>query len=297
MSNKKIARGDTFSFELETRKNLGQNFLTDRSVLSQIIERANQHALSTHRTCLEIGPGSGALTRQLLEAGWSVVAIEKDSRAVAGLRESLAREFPGRLQIVEEDILKFNTTSLGSQLNQPSLCIGNIPYYITSDIILWFLGRFGQFSAGIFMVQKEVGERLSSTPGHKDYGRLTVRTQLACRVDYILTVPAAAFTPPPKVDSAVIELLPRSNLPFTSEELHEFEKFTAMLFSARRKMLRKTVQQAGREFFGLRLESDATDALAQRASCQLSIRFTQRPEELTPQQILSLYRLIKAEPK
>lgn len=297
MSNKKIARGDTFSFELETKKNLGQNFLTDRSILAQIVSRAQEHALVSERKCIEIGPGSGALTRHLLEAGWTVVAIEKDPRAVEGLKTSLSNEFPGQLEIIEQDILQVNPSNLMTKWNVPPLCIGNIPYYITSDIILWFLSNAKKFSAGIFMVQKEVGERLASSPGHKDYGRLTVRTQLACKVDYVLTAPASAFVPPPKVDSAVIELCPHLSSILNDIELEKFEKFTAMLFSARRKMLRKTIQQAGHELFGLQLNPEKTEILAQKLSSELKIVLTQRPEELAPLQFLNLYRILKEEQK
>jgi len=294
-NSKRMARGESFSFELETKKNLGQNFLTDQTILAQIVSRAHLHADVSHKFCIEIGPGSGALTRKLLEAGWTVHAIEKDPRAVQGLRTSLGDEFPGKLTVTEADILRFDTMELFSKASSQALCIGNIPYYITSDILFWFLQREKKFSAGIFMVQKEVGDRLASKPGHKDYGRLTVRMQLACEVEQVLIAPAKAFVPPPKVDSAVVELVPHKISLLKNEETEKFEKFTAMLFSARRKMLRKTLQQASHELFGAGLSEERFLSFADSASEKLGVAFTQRPEELSPPQILELFRLLKAE--
>ncbi|MEN9530643.1 MAG: hypothetical protein RI932_2516 [Pseudomonadota bacterium] len=292
--NSKIARNDNFSFELETRKNLGQNFLADQTILAQIIARAQTHANNSGKVCLEIGPGSGALTRKLLEAGWTVYAVEKDQRAVQGLKSSLGVEFPEHFKVLEADILRFDTSELLSTLSAPPMCIGNIPYYITSEILFWFLKHEKKFSAGIFMVQKEVGDRLACSPGHKDYGRLSVRIQLACEVEQVLVAPARAFVPPPKVDSAVVELLPRTEPFLTKEETERFEKFTALLFSARRKMLRKTLQQASHELFGRGLEENAFTKFAELIKNSLGIEFTQRPEELTPQNILELFRQLKA---
>lgn len=291
--NKKIARGETFSFELETRKNLGQNFLTDRSILAQIVARADQHAEPGNKHCIEIGPGSGALTRQLLQAGWNVLAIEKDARAVEGLKASLGQEFAAKFRVIEGDVLQSNPSELLANGELQPLCIGNIPYYITSDILLWFLKQTKLFRAGLFMVQKEVAERLVSAPGHKDYGRLTVRTQLSCKTDYVLTAPAAAFVPPPKVDSAVVELVPMEIPLIPGADLEKFEKFTAMLFSARRKMLRKTVMQAAHEIFAKALTEETSEKVSQRAASELKVVFTQRPEELSPEQILGLFGILK----
>ncbi|MBM3381029.1 MAG: ribosomal RNA small subunit methyltransferase A [Betaproteobacteria bacterium] len=291
--NSKIARSDNFSFELETRKNLGQNFLADQTILAQIIARAQTHAKTSAQVCLEIGPGSGALTRKLLEAGWTVHAVEKDQRAVQGLKNSLGVEFPDRFRVIEADILRFDASELLATLTSAPLCIGNIPYYITSDILFWFLKHDKRFSAGIFMVQKEVGDRLACPPGHKDYGRLSVRIQLACAVEQVLVAPARAFVPPPKVDSAVMELLPRTEALLSSEETEPFEKFTALLFSARRKMLRKTLQQASHELFGRGIGEEAFARFAENAQKTLSVELTQRPEELAPVVLLNLYRMLR----
>ncbi|NBO38275.1 ribosomal RNA small subunit methyltransferase A [bacterium] len=292
-NSKRLARGETFSFELETKKNLGQNFLTDESILAQIVAQANQHAERSQRVCLEIGPGSGALTIQLLKAGWTVHAIEKDPRAVEGLRNSLGKEFPNTFTVTETDILRLDPKTLFSEAHGSPLCIGNIPYYITSEILFWFLAEEKNFCAAILMVQKEVAERLAASAGDRNYGRLTVRMQLACEVEQVLVAPARAFVPPPKVDSAVVELRPRSLVQINPTEIAGFEKFTAMLFSARRKMLRKTLQHFAHELKGAGISEQQFTNLEKQAEQQLAVVFTQRPEELSPEALLKLFRLLK----
>ena len=293
-NNKRFASGNTFSFELETRKNLGQNFLQDESIIHQIVARASRWMLPENKVCLEIGPGSGALTRALLHSGWTVVAIEKDARAVAGLQSSLVNEFEGKLRVIQGDILELNPDLVFSGAGKPALCIGNIPYYITSEIMLWFLKHQSHFNAGMFMIQKEVADRIASEPRCKSYGRLTVRMQLSCQVEQFLFVPASAFMPVPKVDSAVIELSPCSQLLLLDNETSQFEQFTSMLFSARRKMLRKTVTSALHQIFTPANHTLDEEQLVHKAE-QLGIHLNQRPEELSPIQILALFRLLKGE--
>ncbi|MFZ9520928.1 MAG: 16S rRNA (adenine(1518)-N(6)/adenine(1519)-N(6))-dimethyltransferase RsmA [Silvanigrellaceae bacterium] len=295
-SSRRLARGDGFAFELETRKNLGQNFLADSSIIERIVARAETHAERSNRRCIEIGPGSGALTRRLLENGWKVYAVEKDERAVEGLKNSLGQEFAGNLDVTGTDVLRVDVSKflLEKQENSPTpLCIGNIPYYITSDILFWFLNQQKHFSAAIIMIQKEVAERLASAPGAKDYGRLTVRTQLQCEVDQVLVAPASAFVPPPKVDSAVVELKPLESPLLATEEADAFGKFTAALFSARRKMLRKTLLHIAHEMSGQAVEVEAAAQFEKLAMQELGISFNQRPEELPPHILLKLFRQLR----
>jgi 16S rRNA (adenine1518-N6/adenine1519-N6)-dimethyltransferase len=293
-SNRRLARGDGFAFELETKKNLGQNFLADSTIIERIVARAETHAAASNRCCIEIGPGSGALTRRLLENGWNVCAVEKDERAVEGLKLSLGREFSGKLEVFGADILKVDTNSFLQGKSPTPLCIGNIPYYITSDIIFWFLNQQNNFSAAIIMIQKEVAERLASAPGAKDYGRLTVRTQLQCKVEQVLVAPASAFVPPPKVDSAVVELKPMAAPLLPVDEFDAFGKFTAALFSARRKMLRKTLLHIAHEMPGRQpVDQEFATNLENEATQELGISFNQRPEELSPEILLKLFRRLK----
>jgi 16S rRNA (adenine1518-N6/adenine1519-N6)-dimethyltransferase len=291
--NSRLAQAEHFAFDLETRKNLGQNFLADKSIIAQIVARSKVHFDQSGGTCIEIGPGSGALTRGLLDAGWKVIALEKDKRAVDGLMTTLGEEFRGRLSVVETDVLRFDAEPFIQQLSCRPLCIGNIPYYITSDILLWFLGRQKLFSAAILMVQKEVAERLASGPGQSQYGRLTVRTQLTCEVEQVLVAPARAFVPPPKVDSAVVALMPLENPLIAAGELDEFGKFTATLFSARRKMLRKTLLHAAQEMSGRKAGEINAAQIEASAENDWGIKLTQRPEELSPATILKIFRSLK----
>jgi 16S rRNA (adenine1518-N6/adenine1519-N6)-dimethyltransferase len=160
--------------------------------------------------------------------------------------------------------------------------------------MLWFLKYQMHFNSGIFMIQKEVADRIASEPRCKSYGRLTVRMQLSCHVDQFLFVPASAFLPPPKVDSAVIELAPQAKPLLRESEINQFEQFTSILFSARRKMLRKTITSAMHQLFSHAEQRDDEDSMSKKAE-QTGILFTQRPEELSPRQILDLFRLLKGE--
>lgn len=291
--NKRLASAEHFAFALETRKNLGQNFLADQTILAQIVARASMHAEKSKKTCIEIGPGSGALTRKLLEAGWTVHALEKDARAVAGLAQTLGQEFAGKFSVIEADVLRSELPKQLAEQGLTPLCIGNIPYYITSDILFWFLNQQNNFSAAILMVQKEVADRLAANPGSKDYGRLTVRTQLSCHVDQVLIAPAKAFVPPPKVDSAVVELTPHEHSLLQAGESEHFGRFTASLFSARRKMLRKTILHLAHEINGHEITNEVALGYEQTAEKLWGVSFNQRPEELSPEVMLGLYRLIK----
>lgn len=244
MKSKKsrTAQAPHFAFELNTQKNLGQHFLADTRVIADIeYAAATSLPAGSAKRCLEIGPGSGALTKQLLAKKWDVLAIEKDERAVDGLVKTLGIEFPDSFRVVQSDILKFTEiNSVESSENRP-LCVGNLPYYITSDILFWFCEQAEHFGAAVFMIQDEVADRLNAKPGTKAYGRLTVRMQLACDVEKLFTVPAKAFVPPPKVNSAVIRLTPKKfGFENAAHEKH-FSAFTATLFSARRKMLRRAL--------------------------------------------------------
>ena len=239
MKNKKTktAQAPHFAFEMNTQKSLGQHFLADTRVIADIeYAAATSLPLGSLKRCLEIGPGSGALTKQLLAQKWNVLAIEKDERAVEGLNKTLATQFPDSFRVLQSDILKYTE----KPDNRP-LCVGNLPYYITSDILFWFCSQAEHFGAAVFMIQDEVADRLNAKAGTKAYGRLTVRMQLACEVEKLFTVPASAFVPPPKVNSAVIRLVPKKfGFESAAHEKH-FSSFTVTLFSARRKMLRRAL--------------------------------------------------------
>ena len=210
-------------------KTLGQNFLHDQNLARWIVQQAS---LSAADFVLEIGPGLGAITGPVLDSGAQVLAIEKDGR----LADFLRAQFVGRrLEILHGDALDFEVRRLFPR--GPTKLLGNLPYYVSTEIILRFLPTPTPITLALLMLQKEVAARLSAQPRSKDYGILTLIVQSQCRVEYLRTVPASAFLPEPAVDSAFVRLTPRApnELP-----AHDRELFAAIVrrgFSQRRKQL------------------------------------------------------------
>ena len=196
---------------------------------------------------IEIGPGKGALTRKLLERADRVVAIELDSDLAASLR---SKHDSSRLEIVEADVLDVDLARWG-----PAVIAGNLPYYITSPILNKVLGLSPTISRAVFLVQKEVAERLTAAPGSRDYGYLTVVTGVFSTPRYLMSVPPGAFHPAPKVDSAVVQL----DLKTPSPGDDDFLEFASRCFRHKRKTLRNNLVArypavAGQAESGLRAE-------------------------------------------
>src|SRR6267378_1150428 len=194
-------------------KTLGQNFLHDRNLARWIVDQAQ---ITSEDYVLEIGPGLGALTELLLGKGARVLAIEKDARLANFLRERFAQE---RLKILNIDALKFDARILFA--HRRVKLIGNLPYNISSPLLLKFLAHPSPISLWLFTLQKEMATRLSAKPSTHDYGALTLRIQLRHHVKYLRTVSATVFLPRPEVDSAVVRILPRDprELPPHDEKL------------------------------------------------------------------------------
>jgi len=184
---------------------------------------------------IEIGPGKGALTQHLLSRAHRVIAVEVDPYLVTYLRQ----KFRGaaNLTIVENDVLKTDLAQWG-----PAVIAGNLPYYITSPILEKVFATGAAWLRAVLLVQKEVGERLTASPGSRDYGYLTVATAVHSTIEYLFTVPAAAFQPPPKVESAAVRLTPRDQ-PLTSG-VADFLKFASACFQYKRKTLRNNLRVA-----------------------------------------------------
>lgn len=183
-------------------------------------------------TIIEIGPGRGALTSHLLLRAGRVVAIEIDPVLVHYLQAKF-REEP-RLALVPADVLKVDLAQWGDVT-----VAGNLPYYITSPIIEKTLMLGAQLKRAVFLVQKEVAQRLTAIPGTRDYGFLSVQTQLMSAAELVLSVPAAAFRPPPKVDSAVVQLTPRNDFPALDHGA--FLEFVSRCFRQKRKKIRNNL--------------------------------------------------------
>jgi 16S rRNA (adenine1518-N6/adenine1519-N6)-dimethyltransferase len=212
-------------------RRLGQHFLVRHSILERIAESACPERCAV---VVEIGPGRGALTSHLLARADRVIAIEIDPVLVQYLRAEF-RDEP-RLILVEADVLKADLTQWG-----PAAVAGNLPYYITSPILEKTLALGPHLQRAVFLVQKEVAERLTARPGSRDYGYLSVQTQLASAPELLFTVPAGAFRPPPKVDSAVVRLTPRSDADTFHLDRDAFLRFVGLCFRHKRKTIRNNL--------------------------------------------------------
>jgi 16S rRNA (adenine1518-N6/adenine1519-N6)-dimethyltransferase len=226
-----------------SRPKLGQHFLASEPAALRIVDALGD---LSQATVLEIGPGRGALTDLLAQRARRLIAIELDRVLAAQLR----MEFGTRpnVEIIEGDVLKIELDtvfgpkpgSLRPGLNyqpEPARVIGNLPYYITSDILLRLLEYHRYFSTIVVMLQKEVADRLAASPGTRDYGLLTATTGLFARVEKLFTLPPGAFAPPPKVHSSVVRLTIQPRLDALRVPEAEFIAFLKLCFGQKRKTL------------------------------------------------------------
>lgn len=257
---------------LAARKSLGQHFLFDLNLTGRIARNAGDLSIGT---CIEIGPGPGGLTRALLEAGArQVIAIERDDRAIA-IQNEIAAAYPGRLEIIAADALAVDCATLGQA---PRRIVANLPYNISTVLLLQWLRQAPAFDCLVLMFQKEVVDRLAATPRSPDYGRLSVITQWLCQVQPLFNVDKRAFTPPPAVMSTVVKLVPRPQ-PLAPARFETLEKVTAAAFGQRRKMLRSSLKSLG----------DAEALIA-----ATGIAPTARAEELSVEDFCALARALDA---
>ena len=221
---------------LSASKALGQNFLLDEQLLDRI---ARVPGDLTGRALLEIGPGPGGLTRALLRAGACVTAIEMDRRCVPALGE-LAAAFPGRLRVVEDDAMKIAHDAL---MNEPYAVVANLPYNVGTALLVRWLGGEAwppRWTSLTLMFQQEVAQRIVAAPGTSAYGRLTVLAQWRAAAKLAMKVHRSAFTPPPKVMSAVVHIEPAAQPEGVSARV--LERVTEAAFGQRRKMLRQSLK-------------------------------------------------------
>lgn len=226
---------------LAPKKSLGQNFLLDLNLTSRIARTGGR---LDGVTVIEVGPGPGGLTRALLAEGAKrVVAIEKDSRAIAALTE-IAERYPGRLEIVEADALEVDMAVLAG--DGPSRVIANLPYNVATPLLTGWVATqiWPPYWDGLtLMFQREVAERIVAQPGDDAYGRLGVLCGWRCEAKIAFDVRREAFTPPPNVTSSVVQLTPRENpLPC---QVRDLEAVTQAAFGQRRKMLRQSLKSLG----------------------------------------------------
>jgi 16S rRNA (adenine1518-N6/adenine1519-N6)-dimethyltransferase len=227
---------------LDARKALGQNFLLDLNLTGKIARAAGD---LTQSTVIEVGPGPGGLTRALLSQGARrVVAVERDERCLPALAE-IATHYPGRLEVVAGDALRTDFAAIAP--DETVRIVANLPYNIGTELLVrWLTATWPPFWASMtLMFQKEVAERIVAEPGSDAYGRLGVLAGWRTQARIAFEVPRQAFTPPPKVTSAVVQLTPRAEpLP---AELRLMERVTEAAFGQRRKMLRQSLKRLGGE--------------------------------------------------
>jgi len=214
------------------KKHFGQHFLHDQNILNKVIESIRPQATDN---MVEIGPGPGALTMQVLPHLNALTAIEIDEELIPDLEEKC--QSLGKLTVINQDVLSVDFHQFGKQLR----IIGNLPYNISTPILFHLLKTIDNISDMHFMLQKEVVDRMIATPGNKDYGRLSVMLQYHFDMAFLFKVPANAFTPPPRVLSAIVRLVPRrpNNLPVVDQSV--FSSVVKQAFAQRRKMLRKAL--------------------------------------------------------
>lgn len=225
-------------FGLSLSKRLGQNFLISEQVVDQIVASA---CLSPVDTVLEIGPGIGTLTQGLAETGASVVAVELDARLVEVLATTL--EGYDNIRVVHGDILK---TDISREIKAEKYkVVANLPYYITTPIIMTLLERRLPIEVLVTMVQKEVAQRMTASPGGKDYGALSVAVQYYTEPELLFDVPPTAFIPAPAVDSSVIRCTVRTKPPVDVADERRFFRVVKGAFSQRRKTLSNALKTTG----------------------------------------------------
>lgn len=252
-----------------TLKRLGQHFLADRGVLEAI---ADALQLTGTETVVEIGPGRGALTDLLAERAGRVIAIELDRALAAILRQRYADR--PRVEVIEADVL---TVDLAAVAAGPYVLAGNVPYYITTPILFHAL-RSPPPLRSVFLVQREVAERMAARPGSDGYGALSVNLQASATAELILAVPPSAFRPPPRVDSAVVRVVPLAEPLVAATDAEAYRRLVQASFGLRRKQMRRVLRTVRG------LDADRAEGYLATAGIDPDAR----PETLTPEAFVRL---------
>jgi 16S rRNA (adenine1518-N6/adenine1519-N6)-dimethyltransferase len=267
------------SERVRAKKSLGQNFLTDPNIQRRIVAALD---LQTDDTVVEIGPGLGALTRHMLGNVKRLVAIELDDDLAARLQSELGDRTD--FQLVHQNALNVDFGQLGLPDNYKA--IGNIPYNITTPLLFKLLERPHRPRSIVVMVQKEVANRITAAPGHKEYGALSVGVQTIAEAERLFTVARGSFRPVPGVDSAIVRITPLNPPPLTAAEERDVRELTRATFAHRRKQLQKSLRTT--EPYTLSPEQVTT--LEKATGLQLEAR----PETLSAGQFIALARALRA---
>ncbi len=264
------------NYHLHAKKPLGQNFLSDPSIAEMIVSRSG---ITASDVVLEIGPGLGALTFPVSRQVHAVFAIEKDSQMAAVLRELISENpslFP--ITLIENDILKEDIRRIAALAGQPLVVMGNLPYNISSQVLIQLIHNRDCISRAVLMFQKELAERIIAGPGSKDYGRITVMLQYCAEVRHVASIASHMFFPKPKVDSAVVEICFKTPTYPADDEIF-FSRVVQAAFGKRRKTLKNALSSSG---------LDITPHVAEDALNKVSIEPSRRAETLSIAEFVSL---------
>lgn len=218
---------------------LGQNFLVDAGAVARIVAVMGD---LTNRTVVEIGPGHGAITGALAARARHVLAIEFDRELAARLREQFDAE---RVTVVEQDVLAFDFAAVAATAGERLCVAGNLPYYITSPILLKLAASHESLDFAVLMVQREVAERVTAAPGSRDYGLLSATVKMYGPATALFTLPPSAFSPPPKVHSAVFRWRFAPRFAELGVDKEGFQRFLRQAFAQKRKTLANNLRAAG----------------------------------------------------
>ena len=280
--------------QAKKRPRLGQNFLRDTSAAQRIVEALGEIG---DATVIEIGPGRGALTHALAARARRLIAIELDRVLAAQLRLEFARQ--RNVEIIEGDARTVDFANLiarhpapllntgvqaADAIHERATVVGNLPYYITSEILLRLLGYSDWVKTIVIMVQREVADRIAASPGSRDYGLLSATVQLFARVEKLFTLPPGAFAPSPKVHSAVLRVTIAPRLHSLKVEKDGFVDFLRLVFAQKRKTLANNLRQRYPE-----------TAIA-KALANAGLRRDARAEQLSLEKMAAVYRIIRQSP-
>ena len=268
-------------YQFNFQKKFGQNFLIDTGILEEIIEAAQ---ITKDDFVLEIGPGIGTMTQYLCEAARAVVAVEIDTNLIPILKDTLAEY--NNVDVLNEDILKVNISKLAEEKNngKPIKVVANLPYYITTPIIMGLFESHVPIDSITIMVQKEVADRMQEGPGSKEYGALSLAVQYYAKPEIVVNVPPSCFMPQPKVGSAVIRLTRQREPPVTVKSEKLLFQVIRASFNQRRKTLANGLANYGA--FGLPKEE------LQACIEELGVPVNIRGEALSLEQFAQLSNII-----
>jgi len=247
--------------EIRAKKSLGQNFLIDKNIIKKIVHIAN---ITEKDHILEVGPGTGNLTQAILEKNPNkIYVIEKDNK----LAETLKKNYENRIEIINEDILKFSEHLI---CDEKLIVFGNLPYNISTQILAkWIIKthKINWFKSLILMFQKEVADRIISQVNSKNYGRLSILSEWRLKIEKITDISPSCFLPKPKVQSTLLKLTPKKDY-FIFDNPENLEKITRIFFSQRRKKIKHSMKQLFKNF--------------NEVSNKLKINSNLRPQNLSP---------------